>query len=104
MTKDRLTALRAAQDNRGDDNVDDENDEPQSGGSASSSFMAEFRAQVNEARSNLSTLEGYIDDVKRLHAAISGGTITHNNDNKMKSELEERMAEIKKTTQALRHQ
>lgn len=93
MTKDRLAALKAAQsddDDQGDDcavNMD------------SSGFMDEFFEQVEEIRNMIDTISIKVDEVKKKHSAILSAPQT---DDKVKGELEELMAEIKKTANKVR--
>ena len=90
MTKDRLAALRAAQDE--DDDEVHVNMEP-------GVFMEEFFKQVDDIRDNVGAIHKFVNEVKRLHSTILAAPTT---DDKVKDELEERMAEIKKTAQKVR--
>jgi len=93
MTKDRLAALKAAQsddDDAGDDvavTVD------------SGSFMEQFFEQVDEIRQMIDKIAENVDEVKKKHSAILSAPQT---DDKMKQELEELMADIKKTANKVR--
>nr|BAK03506.1 predicted protein [Hordeum vulgare subsp. vulgare] len=91
MTKDRLAALKAAQDENDEDDVRINMD--------SSVFMEEFFIQVEEIRGNVENIQKYVNEVKKLHSTILASPTT---DDKIKDELEERMAEIKKTAQRVR--
>jgi len=93
MTKDRLAALKAAQsddDDAGDDvavTVDP------------SGFMEQFFEQVDEIRQMIDKIAENVDEVKKKHSAILSAPQT---DDKMKQELEELMADIKKTANKVR--
>lgn len=91
MTKDRLAALKAAQDENDDDEVHVNMDQ--------SVFMEEFFNQVEDIRSNVENIQKFVNEVKKLHSTILAAPTT---DDKIKDELEERMAEIKKTAQKVR--
>lgn len=91
MTKDRLAALKAAQDENDDDEVHVNMDQ--------TVFMEEFFIQVEDIRSNVENIHKYVNEVKKLHSTILAAPTT---DDKIKDELEERMAEIKKTAQKVR--
>ncbi|CAF0788147.1 unnamed protein product [Brachionus calyciflorus] len=91
MTKDRLQALKAAQDENDDDEVHVNMDQ--------TVFMEEFFIQVEDIRSNVENIQKYVNEVKKLHSTILAAPTT---DDKIKDELEERMAEIKKTAQKVR--
>jgi len=90
MTKDRLAALRAAQ--------DDDDDEVQVN-MDTTVFMEEFFKQVDDIRDNVGAIHKFVNEVKKLHSTILAAPTT---DDKVKDELEERMAEIKKTAQKVR--
>jgi len=90
MVKDRLAALRAAQ--------DDDDDEVQVN-MDTTVFMEEFFKQVDDIRDNVSSIHKFVNEVKKLHSTILAAPTT---DDKVKDELEERMAEIKKTAQKVR--
>ncbi|XP_064620410.1 syntaxin isoform X5 [Lineus longissimus] len=93
MTKDRLAALKAAQSDD-DDVQDDVAVNIDSGG-----FMDEFFEQVEEIRGMIDTIATKVDDVKKKHSAILSAPQT---DEKVKSELEELMSDIKKTANKVR--
>lgn len=90
MVKDRLAALRAAQ--------DDDDDEVQVN-MDTTIFMEEFFKQVDDIRDNVGSIHKFVNEVKKLHSTILAAPTT---DDKVKDELEERMAEIKKTAQKVR--
>lgn len=95
MTKDRLPALRAAQSD--DDDVPDDDVavtvEPRDG------FMDEFFAEVEEIREMIDRIQLNVEDVKKRHSAILSAPQT---DEKVKQELEDLMADIKKTANKVR--
>jgi len=90
MTKDRLAALKAAQDDNDDDvevNMD------------TTVFMEEFFNQVEDIRNNVESIQKFVNEVKKLHSTILAAPTT---DDTVKNELEERMGEIKRTAQKVR--
>ncbi|XP_024084303.1 syntaxin-1A isoform X1 [Cimex lectularius] len=94
MTKDRLAALKAAQSD--DDDVPDEvavNVEGRDG------FMDEFFNEVEEIRKMIDKIQMNVEEVKKKHSAILSAPQT---DEKVKQELEDLMAEIKKTANKVR--
>jgi len=94
MTKDRLAALKAAQSD--DDDVPDDvavNVESRDG------FMDEFFAEVEEIREMIDKIQTNVEEVKKKHSAILSAPQT---DEKVKQELEELMADIKKTANKVR--
>jgi len=91
MTKDRLAALRAAQ-NDGDEEEIHQNYD-------SSVFMEEFFNQVDDIRTNVENIQRCVNEVKQLHSKILAAPTT---DDKVKDDLEKRMAEIKRTAQIVR--
>lgn len=91
MTKDRLAALKAAQDENDDDEVHVNMDQ--------SVFMEEFFNQVEDIRANVESILKSVNDIKKLHSTILAAPTT---DDKVKDELEERMSEIKRTAQKVR--
>lgn len=91
MTKDRLPALKAAQGEADEDEVHVNLN--------SAVFMEEFFNSVEDIKSNIENIQKYVNEVKRLHSNILAAP---NTDDTMKNELEERMAEIKKTAQKVR--
>ncbi|RNA22046.1 syntaxin-1A isoform X2, partial [Brachionus plicatilis] len=82
---------RRAQDENDDDEVHVNMDQ--------SVFMEEFFNQVEDIRSNVESIHKYVNEVKKLHSTILAAPTT---DDKIKDELEDRMAEIKKTAQKVR--
>ncbi|CAA9996564.1 unnamed protein product [Nesidiocoris tenuis] len=94
MTKDRLAALKAAQSD--DEDVPDDvavNVEGRDG------FMDEFFAEVEEIREMIDKIQTNVEEVKKKHSAILSAPQT---DEKVKQELEDLMAEIKKTANKVR--
>ncbi|XP_067128031.1 syntaxin-1A-like isoform X1 [Centruroides vittatus] len=90
MTKDRLAALKAAQ---GDDDVSVSVDDAHGG------YMEEFFAEVEEVRENIDKIQTNVEEVKKKHSAILSAPQT---DEKVKQELEDLMADIKKTANRVR--
>ncbi|CAF0911951.1 unnamed protein product [Rotaria sordida] len=96
MTKDRLPALRAAQNTEDSDpdaayvalNMDD-----------NSRFMSDFFAHVDSLRTNIDKISELVDEVKRLHSTILAAPQA---DDRTKEELEEKMADIKKLANDVR--
>jgi hypothetical protein len=68
MTKDRLAALKAAQDENDDDEVHVNMDQSQ--------FMAEFFNQVEDIRSNVESIQKFVNEVKKLHSTILAAPTT----------------------------
>ncbi len=62
-------------------------------------FMEEFFKQVDDIRDHAGQIHKLVNEVKKLHSTILAAPTT---DDKVKDELEERMAEIKKTAQKVR--
>ncbi|XP_023230049.1 syntaxin-1A-like isoform X3 [Centruroides vittatus] len=91
MTKDRLAALKAAQ---GDDEVTVTVED-----SHGSGFMEDFFAEVEEIRENIDKIQTNVEEVKKKHSAILSAPQT---DEKIKQELEDLMANIKKTANKVR--
>ncbi|CAH1404618.1 unnamed protein product [Nezara viridula] len=94
MTKDRLAALKAAQSD--DDDVPDEvavNVEGRDG------FMDEFFAEVEEIREMIDRIQSNVEEVKKKHSAILSAPQT---DEKVKQELEDLMADIKRAANKVR--
>lgn len=94
MTKDRLAALKAAQSD--DDDVPDDvavNVEGRDG------FMDEFFAEVEEIREMIDKIQTNVEEVKKKHSAILSAPQT---DEKVKQELEDLMADIKKAANKVR--
>ncbi|CAF1038816.1 unnamed protein product [Adineta ricciae] len=96
MTKDRLPALRAAQNTEDSDpdaaytaiNMED-----------NSRFMSDFFAHVDSLRTNIDKISELVDEVKRLHSTILAAPQA---DDRTKEELEEKMADIKKLANGVR--
>ncbi|CAF0967237.1 unnamed protein product [Adineta steineri] len=96
MTKDRLPALRAAQNAEDSDpdaayvalNMED-----------NSRFMSDFFAHVDSLRTNIDKISELVDEVKRLHSTILAAPQA---DDRTKEELEEKMADIKKLANDVR--
>jgi len=96
MTKDRLPALRAAQNAEDSDNdgayvalnMED-----------NSRFMSDFFAHVDSLRTNIDKISDLVDEVKRLHSTILAAPQA---DDRTKEELEEKMADIKKLANDVR--
>ncbi|XP_058789539.1 syntaxin-1A isoform X5 [Phymastichus coffea] len=94
MTKDRLAALVAAQ---SDD--DDQADEVSVNMGATEDFMQDFFAEVEEIREMIDRIQANVEEVKKKHSAILSAPQT---DEKVKMELEDLMADIKKTANKVR--
>ncbi|VDN03944.1 unnamed protein product [Thelazia callipaeda] len=88
MTKDRLSALKAAQ------SEEDHEDELTAADSTQGQFMEEFFEQVEEIRGSVDLIASNVEEVKKKHSAILSNPV---NDPKTKEELDELMASIKKT-------
>jgi len=95
MTKDRLAALKAAQSEDDDTGPDDVavNIEQHDG------YMEEFFNEVVEIRENIDKIQANVEEVKKKHSAILSAPQT---DEKVKQELEDLMADIKKTANRVR--
>ncbi|XP_015605061.1 syntaxin-1A isoform X1 [Cephus cinctus] len=94
MTKDRLAALVAAQ---SDD--DDVPDEVSVNVGPPDDFMTEFFAEVEEIREMIDKIQTNVEEVKKKHSAILSAPQT---DEKVKMELEDLMADIKKSANKVR--
>ncbi|XP_016839192.1 syntaxin-1A isoform X1 [Nasonia vitripennis] len=94
MTKDRLAALVAAQSD--DDDVADEVSVNMGG---ADDFMTEFFAEVEEIREMIDKIQTNVEEVKKKHSAILSAPQT---DEKVKMELEDLMADIKRTANKVR--
>jgi hypothetical protein len=68
MIKDRLAALRAAQDDNDDDEVQVNMDQ--------TVFMAEFFNQVEDIRGNVDSIHNFVNEVKKLHSTILAAPTT----------------------------
>ncbi|CAF4250573.1 unnamed protein product [Rotaria sp. Silwood2] len=96
MTKDRLPALRAAQNGEDSDpdaayvaiNMED-----------NSRFMSDFFAHIDSLRTNIDKISELVEEVKRLHSTILAAPQA---DDRTKEELEEKMADIKKIANDVR--
>ncbi|KAH8042229.1 hypothetical protein HPB51_021313 [Rhipicephalus microplus] len=62
-------------------------------------FMEEFFAEVEEIRENIDKIQANVEEVKKKHSAILSAPQT---DEKVKHELEDLMADIKKTANKVR--
>jgi syntaxin 1A len=95
MTKDRLAALVAAQSD--DDDVGPEdvavNVEGRDG------FMDAFFGEVEDIRDMIDKIQANVEEVKKKHSAILSAP---QSDEKTKQELEDLMADIKKTANKVR--
>jgi syntaxin 1A len=96
MTKDRLPALKAAQ------NAEDS--DPDAAYTAinmedNSRFMSDFFAHIDSLRTNIDKISELVDEVKRLHSTILAAPQA---DDRTKEELEEKMGEIKKLANDVR--
>ncbi|XP_026289773.1 syntaxin isoform X1 [Frankliniella occidentalis] len=95
MTKDRLAALKAAQSDDDDMGPDDVAVTVES----RDGFMDEFFAEVEEIREMIDKIQANVEEVKKKHSAILSAPQT---DEKVKQELEDLMADIKKTANKVR--
>lgn len=96
MTKDRLPALRAAQ------NAEDSDPDAayvQLNMEDNSRFMSDFFAHVDSLRTNIDKISELVDEVKRLHSTILAAPQA---DDRTKEELEEKMGDIKKLANDVR--
>ncbi|XP_013777951.1 syntaxin-like isoform X2 [Limulus polyphemus] len=91
MTKDRLAALKAAQ---GDDDVAVSVED-----STCEKHMEEFFQEVEEIRENIEKIQTNVEEVKKKHSAILSAPQT---EEKVKQELEDLMADIKKSANKVR--
>ncbi|CAJ0598253.1 unnamed protein product [Cylicocyclus nassatus] len=92
MTKDRLSALKAAQ-------SEDEQDEDMQMDTGNAQYMEEFFEQVEEIRGSVDLIANSVEEVKKKHSAILSNPV---NDPKTKEELDELMASIKRTANKVR--
>lgn len=95
MTKDRLAALKAAQSEDDDTGPDDVAVTVE----APDGYMEAFFSEVNEIRENIDKIQANVEEVKKKHSAILSAPQT---DEKVKQELEDLMADIKKTANKVR--
>ncbi|XP_018561958.1 syntaxin isoform X1 [Anoplophora glabripennis] len=95
MTKDRLAALVAAQSDDDDVGPDDVavNVEGREG------FMDAFFQEVEEIRDMIDKIQANVEEVKKKHSSILSQP---QSDEKMKQELEDLMADVKKTANKVR--
>ncbi|XP_055374637.1 syntaxin-1A [Condylostylus longicornis] len=95
MTKDRLAALVAAQSDEDEAGPDDVavNVENRDG------FMDDFFNEVEEIREMIDKIQANVEEVKKKHSAILSAP---QSDEKTKQELEDLMADIKKTANRVR--
>uniref|UniRef100_A0A1L8DUM9 Putative snare protein syntaxin 1 n=1 Tax=Nyssomyia neivai TaxID=330878 RepID=A0A1L8DUM9_9DIPT len=95
MTKDRLAALVAAQSD--DDDVGP--DEVAVNVEGRDGFMDDFFNEVEEIREMIDKIQTNVEEVKKRHSAILSAP---QSDEKTKQELEDLMADIKKTANRVR--
>uniref|UniRef100_A0A1A9UFP4 t-SNARE coiled-coil homology domain-containing protein n=1 Tax=Glossina austeni TaxID=7395 RepID=A0A1A9UFP4_GLOAU len=93
MTKDRLAALHAAQSD------DEESEDVAVNVDTHDSYMDDFFAQVEEIRGMIDKVQENVEEVKKKHSAILSAP---QSDEKTKQELEDLMADIKKTANRVR--
>ncbi|KAL0894065.1 hypothetical protein ABMA27_014122 [Loxostege sticticalis] len=93
MTKDRLAALQAAQSDDDDVGPDDVNVAVEGG------YMDEFFSEVEEIREMIDKIQANVEEVKKKHSAILSAP---QSDEKTKHELEDLMADVKKTANKVR--
>jgi len=94
MPRDRLAALKAAQSD--DDDVGGAEDMAVNMGDGK---MDEFFAEVEDIRNSIDKIQANVEEVKRKHSAILSAPQT---DDKMKQDLDDMMADIKKTANKVR--
>lgn len=92
--KDRLAAFKAAQSDDDDGPEDVAVNVDSRDGS-----MDEFFAEVEEIRGNIDKIQTNVEEVKKKHSTILASPTT---DEKIKQELEDLMADIKKTANRVR--
>ncbi|XP_059484579.1 syntaxin-1A isoform X1 [Neocloeon triangulifer] len=92
MTKDRLAALKAAQ-------SDDDDVGPDDVAVNVDGFMDEFFAEVEDIREMIDRIESNVEEIKKKHSAILSAPQT---DEKVKQELDDLMADIKKSANKVR--
>lgn len=92
MTKDRLSALKAAQ-------SEDEQDDDMHMDTGNAQYMEEFFEQVEEIRGSVDIIANNVEEVKKKHSAILSNPV---NDQKTKEELDELMAVIKRAANKVR--
>ncbi|XP_041771013.1 syntaxin-1A isoform X1 [Anopheles merus] len=95
MTKDRLAALQADIEAQSDDeDMPEDVAVPVEG-----SFMEDFFKEVEEIRMMIDKIQANVEEVKKKHSAILSAP---QSDEKTKQELEDLMADIKKTANRVR--
>ncbi|XP_053683232.1 syntaxin-1A isoform X5 [Sabethes cyaneus] len=94
MTKDRLAALQAAQSD--DEDMPEDVAVPVEGPGG---FMEDFFNEVEEIREMIDKIQANVEEVKKKHSAILSAP---QSDEKTKQELEDLMADIKKTANRVR--
>jgi len=94
MPRDRLAALKAAQSD--DDDVGAGDDMAVNMGDGK---MDEFFAEVEDIRNSIDKIQANVEEVKRKHSAVLSAPQT---DDKMKQDLDDMMADIKKTANKVR--
>ncbi|XP_074603713.1 syntaxin 1A isoform X2 [Brevipalpus obovatus] len=90
MTRDRLAALKAAQ---------PDEDEVVVGLEAKTGYMDQFFQEVEETRENIERMQSNVEEVKKIHSSILSAPQT---DEKAKQQLEDLMADIKRTANRVR--
>jgi len=88
-----MGALRAAKAD------DEENEDMGVDGGDASKVMEEFFEQIEEVRGSIDLIANNVEEVKKKHSSILSNPV---NDPKTKEELEENMANIKKTANKVR--
>ncbi|RWS28345.1 FYVE finger-containing phosphoinositide kinase: fyv1-like protein [Leptotrombidium deliense] len=83
MTKDRLAALKATEEDEVSMDVDEK----------ISSYMDDFFQEVEEIKENIEKMQYNVEDVKKIHSSILSAPQT---DEKVKHQLEDLMADIKR--------
>ncbi|XP_077533964.1 syntaxin-like isoform X1 [Haemaphysalis longicornis] len=94
MIKDRISALKAAQSDE-----DDLDGEVAVTLETPPTFMEEFFAEVEEVGQNIDKIEKIVHEMKRKHSAILSSPLQ---DEKMKQDLEELMADVKRMANKVR--
>ncbi|XP_077509963.1 syntaxin-like isoform X1 [Amblyomma americanum] len=94
MIKDRISALKAAQQEE-----DDLDGDVAVTLETPPTFMEEFFAEVEEIGQNIDKIERIVHDMKRKHSAILSSPLQ---DEKMKQDLEELMADVKRISNKVR--
>jgi len=93
MTRDRISALRAAR------SEDEDNEEVGVDNVDTGKVMEEFFEQIEEVRGSIDLIASNVEEVKRKQSTILSNPV---NDPKTKDELEDLMASIKKTANKVR--